>query len=87
MSRETRGRTAAAEANGTEVELARLAHLRHVSDADRGIRRILRGKAFSYRDTEGRPIRDEAVLRRIRALAIPPAWTDVWICPNPDGHI
>ena len=43
--------------------------------------------AFCYRGIDGRPIRDPAVVRRIKALAIPPAWTDVWICPRPDGHM
>ncbi|MDQ7991037.1 MAG: DNA topoisomerase IB [Candidatus Dactylopiibacterium sp.] len=61
--------------------------LRHVSDALPGIRRERRGKAFVYRQPDARPVRDAAVLARIRALAIPPAYTDVWICPWPDGHL
>ena len=52
-----------------------------------GIRRIRRGRGFSYEDPEGRPLRDEAVVDRIRALAIPPAWRDVWICDDERGHI
>ncbi|MFC6050821.1 DNA topoisomerase IB, partial [Methylobacterium hispanicum] len=44
-------------------------------------------KGFSYRDAEGRPVRDKATLERVRKLAIPPAYTDVWICPRPNGHI
>ena len=59
----------------------------YVTDADPGITRRRTGKGFSFRDPEGRTIRDKAVLARARALAIPPAWTDVWICPDPDGHI
>ncbi|HEY4320311.1 MAG TPA: hypothetical protein VGM77_03950 [Gemmatimonadales bacterium] len=45
------------------------------------------GRGFAYRHPDGTPVRDKATLRRIRALAIPPAWRDVWICPAPDGHI
>lgn len=66
---------------------ARNAGLRHVSDRSPGFRRIRRGRGFSYRDLEGQTIRDPETLHRLRALAIPPAWTDVWICPTPNGHI
>lgn len=66
---------------------ARAAGLRHVNDEKPGIRRVRRGRGFGYRDPAGAPVRDRATLDRIRALAIPPAWTDVWICPTPDGHI
>lgn len=52
-----------------------------------GLTRVRRGKGFSYHDRQGRPVRDPRTLDRIRALAIPPAWTDVWICPRADGHI
>jgi DNA topoisomerase I len=62
------------------------AGLRHVSDHDRGIARRKSGTGFSYRTPHGGQI-DEATLDRIRKLAIPPAWTDVWICPDPRGHI
>jgi len=62
------------------------AGLRHVSDHDPGITRRKSGTGFSYRKPDGGPI-DEAALDRIRKLAIPPAWTDVWICPDPRGHI
>jgi DNA topoisomerase IB len=51
-----------------------------------GIQRRVQGRGFSYTDTRGRPV-DEETRARIEALAIPPAWTDVWICPDPDGHI
>ena len=57
------------------------------SDAEPGFTRVRRGKNFSFRDTRGLPIRDPAQLARIRKLAIPPAYTDVWICPSPDGHL
>src|SRR4029450_9459869 len=52
-----------------------------------GITRRRAGKGFSYRDEGGRRIDDPDLLDRIKALAIPPAWTDVWICPDPRGHI
>jgi DNA topoisomerase IB len=60
--------------------------LRRVSVEGPGIVRRRRGRGFSYEDTAGRAP-DEETLERIRALAIPPAWTDVWICPQGDGHI
>jgi DNA topoisomerase I len=66
---------------------ARAAHLRYVDDTAPGIRRIRRGKGFRYLGANGAPIQDPEHLDRIRHLAIPPAWTDVWICPAADGHI
>lgn len=57
------------------------------SDDNPGLTRRRAGKGWSYRDAEGRPVKDPKVLDRIRALAIPPAWTDVWICPKANGHI
>ncbi|HEY0179448.1 MAG TPA: DNA topoisomerase IB [Dokdonella sp.] len=61
--------------------------LRYVTDAEPGYRRERRGKGFAYVDHRGRPLKDARVLARIRALAIPPAYTDVWICPIPHGHL
>jgi DNA topoisomerase I len=58
-----------------------------VSDAGRGIRRVPARGGFAYVDVRGRPLRDEATLARIRKLAIPPAYTEVWICPDPRGHL
>jgi DNA topoisomerase I len=52
-----------------------------------GIRRRRRGRGFSYLDPDGTAIRDPVALARIRSLVIPPAWEDVWICADPDGHI
>jgi DNA topoisomerase I len=65
---------------------AEMADLVYVSDKDPGITRVNKGTGFSYSlgDT---PINDEKVLERIRKLAIPPAWTQVWICKKPSGHI
>jgi DNA topoisomerase-1 len=69
------------------VGAARAARLRYLTDATPGIQRKRAGGNFRYIDVDGKPIRDREVLRRIRSLAIPPAWTDVWICPWPHGHI
>lgn len=69
------------------VAAARAARLRHVTDDTRGITRQRTASGFDYRDPEGNLIRDFAILSRIRSLAIPPAWTAVWICPVPNGHI
>jgi DNA topoisomerase-1 len=69
------------------VEVAEDAGLRYVSDDQPGYTRKRKGEDFEYFDTEGQQIRDEARLLRIRRLAIPPAYTDVWICPMPNGHI
>ena len=66
---------------------ARAAGLRYVSDAAPGIARRRARAGFRYLDADGRPVRDAATLGRIRALAVPPAWRDVWICPRPDGHL
>jgi DNA topoisomerase I len=52
-----------------------------------GIRRLRRGKGFSYEDHDGTPVADDQALRRINDLVIPPAWKKVWICPYPNGHI
>jgi DNA topoisomerase-1 len=68
-------------------EAAQAASLRYVSDATPGIRRRRTGCRFVYIGPDGRPIRDLDTRRRIKALAVPPAWTDVWICANPRGHI
>ncbi|HEY3950334.1 DNA topoisomerase IB [Phenylobacterium sp.] len=63
------------------------AHLSYVSDLDPGIRRRKAGRGFNYVDAEGTAVTDQATLDRIRALTIPPAWTDVWIAPSARGHI
>ena len=57
------------------------------SDAGPGITRVRRGRGFAYRRPSGAPLRDAAALRRIASLVVPPAWTHVWINPNPRGHI
>lgn len=64
------------------------AGLTYVSDDTApGIRRRRAGTGFAYRDARGKPVRDPEVLARIRGLAVPPAWTDVWICSDASGHI
>src|SRR6185436_11943856 len=66
---------------------AKIAGLRYISDRTPGIRRMGSGKKFRYRDSAGKWIRDPETLKRIRSLVIPPAWTDVWISPDPEGHL
>ena len=67
--------------------VARAVGLRYVSDTGAGITRKRAGKGFSYRGPDGKLVKDEETLRRVRALAIPPAYRDVWVCPDPLGHI
>lgn len=72
----------------TATTLARRAGLRWTRDTEPGLRRApARGGGFDYLDPRGRRLRDAATLARIRKLAIPPAWTDVWISPQPDSHL
>jgi DNA topoisomerase I len=68
-------------------EAADLAGLRYVTDAQPGLVRRRRGKGFSYHRSDGSTVRDRAVIDRIASLAVPPAWTDVWICADPAGHL
>ena len=63
------------------------AGLRYVTDGFAGITRKRSGKGWTYFEPDGTAIRSAEKRRRLNALAIPPAWTDVWICPDPDGHI
>ncbi|MFH5924417.1 DNA topoisomerase IB [Roseomonas xinghualingensis] len=76
-----------AEAIVEPREAARAAGLRYVSDTKPGITREPRGEGFVYRDPAGQLLNDEGMLERIRSLAIPPAYTDVWICLHANGHI
>ncbi|WP_057655475.1 DNA topoisomerase IB, partial [Xanthomonas axonopodis] len=66
---------------------ARAAGLTYVNDQQPGISRRKAGKRFSYRDADGQRIADAETLQRIRSLAIPPAYTEVWICAKPNGHL
>jgi DNA topoisomerase-1 len=69
------------------AELAKAADLRYVSDSSPGITRRARGENFDYYGPDGEKVTDESTLRRIKRLAIPPAWTEVWISPKENGHI
>src|SRR5688572_19565404 len=69
------------------LRAAKSAGLRHVSDSMPGFRRIGTKKVFRYLDTKGHVIKSPATLQRIQRLAIPPAWTNVWICPAAEGHL
>ena len=80
------GAAAALDAPAPE-ESAREAGLRHTTDASPGIVRRVRGKGFTYIGPDNKTVRDPETLARIRALAIPPAWTDVWICRDGRGHL
>jgi DNA topoisomerase I len=85
------GTVAEQKANGAIsdelVAAAEEAGLQYVSDDRPGYTRRAKGKHFDYFDTDGKSIRDDQRRLRIKRLAIPPAWTDVWICPSPNGHI
>jgi DNA topoisomerase I len=69
------------------VQAAKSAGLRYVTDASPGITRQKAGAGFTFRAPDGKRVTDLDTLRRIKRLVIPPAWTDVWICPIPAGHI
>ena len=69
------------------VSSARAAGLRYTSDTKPGITRRKRGRSFVYLGPDGKEVRSADDLARIRALVIPPAWTSVWICPDPRGHL
>lgn len=75
------------KAAGDPKKAAKQSGLRYVHDDIPGVTRRASGKGFAYYGTDGSLIRNRDVLRRIRGLAIPPAWTEVWICPYPEGHI
>ncbi len=66
---------------------AKAAGLRYVSDAQPGFTRRRSGKGFSFKDSDGKTISDPKMTSRFKALVIPPAWREVWICPYSNGHI
>lgn len=80
-------RRSSAQATSRNRRRARARRLRYASDTEPGIRRRRVGKGFSYRAPDGTRVCDPAVLARIRALAIPPAYGDVWICADARGHL
>lgn len=69
------------------VESAKAAHCRYVDDSGPGIRRMKAGQGWKLVSPLGKPIRAPEVIARVKSLVIPPAWTEVWICPDGDGHI
>jgi len=73
--------------NADPPAAARAAGLRYVHDDRPGIRREPAGDGFRYIGAKGEPVEDEATLKRIKSLVVPPAWTDVWICPQANGHL
>jgi DNA topoisomerase-1 len=75
------------DTNAESAQDAQNAGLVYVSDNQPGIRRVRRGQRFAYVGPDNKPIHDEDELQRIAKLAIPPAYTDVWICRNPRGHL
>ena len=84
---QARGMSTSSENILDAVESSKQAGLRYVTDAEPGISRKRRGKNFQYFDADGKPIRNKEQLGRIKSLAIPPAWTDVWICRRANGHL
>ena len=76
-----------AQAQAEALAVSAAAGLVYVSDSDAGIQRVERASGFVYRHADNRPLRDKAVLKRIASLAIPPAYTDVWICGDARGHL
>jgi len=81
------GRVTSPGGRRLELEAAEEAGLRYVSDDQSGYSRKSKGDDFEYLDTDAKPIRDEQRLLRLKRLAIPPAWTDVWICPSANCHV
>jgi DNA topoisomerase-1 len=73
--------------NSEPTVAAKAAGLRYVTDSMRGIARQARGDGFEYVDARGEPVLDPDTLARIKSLVIPPAWTEVWICPLANGHL
>jgi DNA topoisomerase-1 len=70
-----------------EVRSAEQAGLRYIIPKGAGIKRRKIGKGFVYLNAQNQPVKDAETLARIKSLVIPPAWSSVWICPNPNGHI
>ena len=87
MKDETKDDGTLISASADPIAAAEAARLRYVGDWQSGFSRKQTGKKFTYVDAHGRRLRDRADLKRITALVIPPAWTDVWICSTADGHL
>lgn len=87
MSETEDGAESATSQDSELRDLARGAGLVYVDDDRNGIRRRRCGRGFTYVDADGETVRDEEIRERIDELAIPPGWSDVWICERPDGHV
>ncbi|MGH2794036.1 MAG: DNA topoisomerase IB [Actinomycetota bacterium] len=87
MAKTSKKRRRTAAAGDPAAEAARDAGLVYVSDEQPGIARRRSGRGFTYMGPDGSTVTDRKDLRRIKALAVPPAWTGVWICASPRGHI
>jgi len=87
LQRTARNRSQNRALSASSVVSATTAGLRYVSDQTTGIRRHKGRRGFKYTGPDGKVIRNRAELKRIAALAVPPAWTDVWICTHPRGHL
>src|SRR5436190_19563996 len=74
------------KSNMNPLKSARAAGLVYTHDDKPGIRRVKSGHGFRFLDARGKPVK-AMDLKRIRSLVLPPAWKDVWICPNPRGHL
>lgn len=75
------------DVNVSPQEIAKAMKLRYVSSDKKGYSRQKKGKGFIYLDTKEEEIKDPEILDHIKGLVIPPAWTDVWISPYPNGHL
>jgi len=84
---QARGMSTSSENILDAIEASKQAGLRYVTDAEPGITRKRRGKNFQYFDPDGKPIHNKEEIGRIKSLAIPPAWTHVWICRRANGHL
>src|ERR1700756_845074 len=80
-------RGAESRSRGAAAVRVRRPRLRRSDCSGPGLRRVRRGRGFVYVDHHGARVTDEALLERLRKLAIPPAWREVWICPDPPGHL
>jgi DNA topoisomerase-1 len=75
------------DTNSSPQDIARSMQLRYVHSGSKGYSRQKKGDHFIYLDTEGKTIKDQEIISRIQSLVLPPAWTDVWICPYANGHL
>ena len=72
--------------HGDSAKSAEAVNLRYVGDSEAGITRIRKGSGFAYQLGD-KPLKDKATLERVQAMVLPPAWQDVWICKDAEGHL